>query len=76
MLQDEATFAHIFGDNIQIADRTLPRCNVLFVYGAMDAFGRIAGMSWTFRDFARRRAHIFRWSLRDFRPRCWPIRDL
>ena len=59
MLQDQAAFADIFGENVRIADRTLPRCNVLFVYGAMDAFGRIAGMTWTFRDLARAAgAHI------------------
>jgi hypothetical protein len=53
MAKDRAAIEDIFRDNIQIADRILPRCNVLFLYCALDASGRIAGMSFTFRDLIK-----------------------
>jgi hypothetical protein len=54
MAKDRAALEDIFRDNIQIADRTLPRCNVLFLYCALEASGgRIAGMSFTFRDLIK-----------------------
>ena len=53
MAKDRAALQDIFRDNIQIADRTLPRCNVLFLYCALEASGRIAGMSFTFRDLIK-----------------------
>jgi hypothetical protein len=53
MAKDRAALEDIFRDNIQIADRTLPRCNVLFLYCDLEISGRIAGMSFTFRDLIK-----------------------
>jgi len=53
MARDRATLEFVFNGNIQIANRNLPRCNVLFLYGALDASGRLAGNSFTFRDVIR-----------------------
>jgi len=50
MARDYAALEFVFNGNIQIANRNLPRCNVLFLYGALDASGRLAGNSFTFRD--------------------------
>jgi hypothetical protein len=53
MARDYAALEFVFNGNIQIANRNLPRCNVLFLYGALDAAGRLAGNSFTFRDVIR-----------------------
>jgi hypothetical protein len=53
MAKDRAALEDIFRDNIQIADRTLPRCNVLFLYCSLETSGRIAGTSFTFRDLIK-----------------------
>jgi hypothetical protein len=53
MAQDRATLDDIFHENIHIAERTLPRCNVLFLYGALEPSGSVAGASLTFRDMIK-----------------------
>ena len=53
MEKDRAALEDIFRDNIQIADRTLPRCNVLFLYCALEVSGRIAGASFNYRDLIK-----------------------
>jgi hypothetical protein len=53
MEKDHATLDGIFHDNIQITDRTLPKCNVLFLYCALEASGSIAGLSLSFRDLIK-----------------------
>jgi hypothetical protein len=50
MDQDRKSLEDIFRGRIHIADRTLPRCNVLFVYCQLEASGRVSGASFTFRD--------------------------
>lgn len=59
MAQDRGSLDDIFKSRIQIADRTLPRCNVLFLYCALDASGLVTGTSFTFRDLIKRAgAHV------------------
>lgn len=53
MEQDRATLAEVFHNNIQVAERTLPKCNVLFLYCALEASGRIAGFSFSFRELIK-----------------------
>jgi hypothetical protein len=48
--KDRAALRNVFGSNIEVAERALPRCNVLFLYCALDASARVAGASFSFRD--------------------------
>ena len=50
--QDRAALAGVFKSNIQVTDRTT-RCNVLFLYCALEASGQVAGTSSTFRDLIK-----------------------
>src|SRR5690349_12063919 len=50
--QDRAALAGIFKSNIQVTDRTT-RCNVLFLYCALEVSGQVAGTSSTFRDLIK-----------------------
>jgi len=59
MERDHAVLNDIFRDNIEIAIRTLPKCDVLFLYCALEASGIVAGSSRNFRDLIKSAgAHI------------------
>ncbi len=53
MDQDRRSLEDVFRGRILVADQTLPRCNVLFVYCALDSSGHISGASFTFRDLIK-----------------------
>lgn len=53
MAQDRASLDDLFKDRTQVADRTLPRCNVLFLYCGLEASGGVTGTSFTFRDLIK-----------------------
>jgi hypothetical protein len=53
MDQDRKSLEDLFRGRIFFADRTLPRCNVLFLYCALEASGRVSGASFTFRDLIK-----------------------
>jgi hypothetical protein len=56
--QDRKTLGGIFS-SVQVADRAIPRCNVLFLYCTLETSGRVAGLSASFRDVIKEaRAHI------------------
>jgi hypothetical protein len=48
--QDRAALNSVFGNNIEVAERTVPKCNVLFLYCALETSGRVTGLSVSFRD--------------------------
>ena len=53
MEQDRKYLGGIFRDNIQVADGTPPKCDVLFLYCALEASGRAVGASNGFRELIR-----------------------
>src|SRR5689334_20560772 len=52
MEKDQAALGPLFNGNVEVAAKTLPRCNVLFLYCALDASAHVAGLSvsLSFRD--------------------------
>ncbi len=53
MEADRDALSQVFRGNVEIADKKLPRCNVLFLYCSFEDSGRIAGHSYSFRDLVK-----------------------
>jgi hypothetical protein len=53
MEADRAALSEVFHGNVQVTDRTLPRCNVLFLYCSFEESGRLAGSRFSFRDLIK-----------------------
>ena len=51
--QDRAALAPAFATDIQVAEDSTPKCDVLFFYGALDASTRVTGFPFFFRDLVR-----------------------
>jgi hypothetical protein len=47
---DRADLSAVFENNVHVAQKELPKCNVLFAYCNLETSGRVAGFSFTFRD--------------------------
>lgn len=59
MQQDSKTLGDVFENKIRNADRSVPVCNVLFLYCALEPSGRLSGLSIPFRDVIKTAgAHI------------------
>jgi hypothetical protein len=57
--EDRSSLSDVFRNNLQIAERSLPRCNVLFIYCDIEPSGWIANLSLFFRDVVKAAgAHI------------------
>ena len=48
--QDRKALAGVFENRVHVADRTLPRCNVLFLYCGLEPSGSVTGLSASFRE--------------------------
>jgi hypothetical protein len=48
--RDRADLGPLFHDNVQIGTRDAPKCDVLFLYCALDASGRVSGQPFSMRD--------------------------
>lgn len=51
--RDRTALAGVFQNNIVIADKKLPACNVLFLYCTLEASARVAGHNFSFRDLIK-----------------------
>ena len=59
LAQDQADLGPLFANSVQVGTQSVPRCNVLFLYCALDASTRVAGQSFSMRDVIKAaRAHI------------------
>src|SRR5215813_2382839 len=59
LARDQADLGPLFPNSVQVGAQSVPRCNVLFLYCALEASTRVAGQSFSMRDVIKAaQAHI------------------